>query len=120
MELSFDEQHRLGARIRELRLHLGLTQERLGELAEISAGYVAQVETGSAMPSIPALLRIAQALAVPVTALAIALDGETPDERARLISDASALLSACDVDELRLAVRLIAALRTEAGHASRT
>lgn len=111
MEMSFDEQKRLGARIRHVRLGLGLTQEKLGEISEISAGYVAQVETGTAMPSIPALLRIANALAVPVSGLVSALDQMEGSAGADLRAQATALLAGCDISQLQLAVRLIAALR---------
>lgn len=111
MESSFDEQKRLGMRIRQVRLGLGLTQEKLGELAEISSGYVAQVETGTAMPSIPALLRIADALAAPISGLVSALDHVDGAESEDLRAEAAALLAGCDKNQLRLAVRLIAAIR---------
>lgn len=118
MELSFEEQRRLGERIRKLRLDLRLTQEKLAEASQISAGYVAQVETGSAVPSVPALLRIAGALSVPVSSIISALDAVPDDAGADLRAQAVALLEGCDVAQLHLALKLIAAVRSGEDSAS--
>lgn len=54
----------LGARIRVRRLQLGLTQERLGERAQLHRTYVASLERGHRNIPVVTLLRLAQALGV--------------------------------------------------------
>ena len=110
METMADQQRRLGERIRELRHTRRLTQERLAEAAEISAPYVAQVETGNAMPSVYVLIRIAAALAVPLSGIVSALDTPSDDELTRLRDEVRVLLSACTQSQLRLVLRLISAV----------
>lgn len=113
MTASLHEQKLLGARIRELRLARGLTQERLAEASDISAPYVAQLETGTAMPSVPVLLRIAAALTVPVSGVVSALDAPQEGEEANLQAQIAALLARSDAAQLRLLLRMIAAIRAE-------
>ena len=52
----------IGRNIRRYRIKRGLTQEQLAELADLSAGYVRQVELGLKTLSLPTLFRIAEAL----------------------------------------------------------
>ncbi len=52
----------IGLNIRRYRLKCGLTQEQLAELADLSEGYIRQVEIGIKTLSLPALYRIAEAL----------------------------------------------------------
>jgi transcriptional regulator with XRE-family HTH domain len=59
----------LGARVRELRRHRGLTLKALGRETGLSHPFLSQVERGLARPSVVSVERIAQALAVPVGAL---------------------------------------------------
>jgi transcriptional regulator with XRE-family HTH domain len=46
-----------------------MTQEQLAEKAQLHRVYVAHIERGVKMPSLPALARIAAALRVPVARL---------------------------------------------------
>ncbi|MBI5886295.1 MAG: helix-turn-helix transcriptional regulator [Deltaproteobacteria bacterium] len=55
---------RLGRRIRMLRKNAGLTQERLGERANLSYKYIGEVERGGVNISIESLMRIAEAVDV--------------------------------------------------------
>jgi transcriptional regulator with XRE-family HTH domain len=59
----------LGARVRELRKDRGLTLKALGREAGLSHPFLSQLERGLARPSVGSVERIAQALAVPVSAL---------------------------------------------------
>lgn len=54
----------VGTRIRSLRQQLGLTQEQLGERAELHYSYIGQVERGDKMPSLRSLKKLAAALNV--------------------------------------------------------
>jgi transcriptional regulator with XRE-family HTH domain len=52
----------LGRNLRSRRKALGLTLVQVGELAELSATFVSQVERGRHRPSVPTLHRLARAL----------------------------------------------------------
>jgi len=59
----------LGARIQAQRLHRNLTQERLAERAGIDRSTVQRIEGGYTDPKFSHLLRIAQALDIPLAHL---------------------------------------------------
>lgn len=67
---------RLGEKIKERRLELGLTQEKLGHASDVGNSNVRSYENGRALPSLFTLIRIAQALQVHPGAL---LDDVTPE-----------------------------------------
>jgi transcriptional regulator with XRE-family HTH domain len=52
----------LGRRIRSAREALGMSQSELGR--PLTRGYVSQVESGRTLPSLPALLHLAERLGV--------------------------------------------------------
>ena len=52
----------LGERIKKMRYNLNLTQEKLGEKANLHYTYIGQVERGEKTPSFKALQKIADAL----------------------------------------------------------
>ena len=57
----------VGARIRALRADRGLTLSQGGAAADLNVGYLSQVETDKASPSLETLAAIADALDVPIT-----------------------------------------------------
>jgi transcriptional regulator with XRE-family HTH domain len=61
--------HLVGENIRYLRKARGLTQEELGEQAELSYKFVGEVERGSVNPSLDSLAGIATALKVDIVKL---------------------------------------------------
>lgn len=54
----------IGSNVKAARLRCGITQERLAEIADVGASYIAQIESGKKMMSIPVLLKMAGALNV--------------------------------------------------------
>lgn len=52
----------LGARVREIRLKKGLTQEKLAEICDISPSYIGIIERGDKKLSVETLVKIASAL----------------------------------------------------------
>jgi transcriptional regulator with XRE-family HTH domain len=54
----------VGTNIRQLRTAKGMTLDKLASMRELTRGYISLVERGLKMPSIAALLRIAEALEV--------------------------------------------------------
>jgi transcriptional regulator with XRE-family HTH domain len=61
--------HALAAKLRELRLERGITQERLAFLAKLHPTYISMLENGRKSPTVDALERIAWALEVKVSAI---------------------------------------------------
>ena len=61
-ELPSDARVLLGRAVRKRRLKLGLSQERLGELADLHRTYIADVERGARNLSLLSILKISQAL----------------------------------------------------------
>ena len=62
-------QRPLAARLRALRQERGLTLDALAQLAALDKSYLSRLERGLKAPSIDTLLRLAQALDVPVAEL---------------------------------------------------
>ncbi len=59
----------LGLNIKVERVKRGLTQEKLGELAEISTKHITKIESGDVSPSIYLVYKIAKALNVSIAKL---------------------------------------------------
>lgn len=57
------------ARLRELRIHQGLTQEQLCEAADVSVDAVNRIENGTRIPTLSTLASLARALGVDVVDL---------------------------------------------------
>lgn len=53
-----------GERVRHHRKHLGISQEKLGELAGLHRTYVGHVERGEVNPTLSSIVRLADALEV--------------------------------------------------------
>ncbi len=98
----------VGRRIRELRLARGYSQERLAELSGTSGVHIGRLEHG-ATPSLPLADAIARALGVPLAALVAPVPGDSELEQLR--AQAQALLGGLEPEQLRLAVRILAAFR---------
>jgi transcriptional regulator with XRE-family HTH domain len=63
VEINYEE---VGARIRKTRKSMGLTQEQLAEICEISAAFEGHIERGTRKLSVDTLVQIANALNVTV------------------------------------------------------
>ena len=61
-QFSSDARALFGRAVKKRRLKLGLSQERLGELADLHRTYIADVERGARNLSLLSILKIAQAL----------------------------------------------------------
>ena len=61
-----DIRKKLGARIRELRQSAGITQEELGEKAELNYKFIGELERGQVNVSLDSIVRIAEALGVKI------------------------------------------------------
>lgn len=62
-------QHQFGARVRELRLAIGINQEAFADKCGFARTYMSRIETGGANPSINAIKVLADALGVSISDL---------------------------------------------------
>lgn len=60
---------KLGKKVRQLRIDLEITQEKLGEMTNLDRTYISGIERGIRNPSIAAIERLAKALKVKVSDL---------------------------------------------------
>ena len=67
----------IGAKLKELRILKGLTQEELADRAELSKGFISQLERDLTSPSIATLMDILQCLGTTIGEFF----NETPDEQ---------------------------------------
>ena len=67
----------IGAKLKELRILKGLTQEELADRAELSKGFISQLERDLTSPSIATLMDILQCLGTSIGEFF----NETPEEQ---------------------------------------
>jgi len=79
----------LGGCVRVVRLDRGLSQEQLAEMSGLSQPFVGQVERGGHAPNVMHLLRVAEALRVPLAVLVdeAADPSPVPGARGRRVTD---------------------------------
>lgn len=88
----------IGQRLRQRRNELGLTRERMSELADIGAGYYGQLEVGTSQMSVDTLLKLSGAMHLPMEYILLGQGWEPSDPDA--VID---LLKRCTPRELKLA-----------------
>ncbi|RJX35941.1 MAG: XRE family transcriptional regulator [Desulfarculus sp.] len=98
----------LGRRVRDLRTSRGMTQEELGELANINYKYLGGIERGERNPSLENLARIASGLGVRLRDLFV-LEHEIPT-LSGLKAHVAETLASADEKKLRQVARLLDAL----------
>lgn len=62
-----EEENKLGNRIKVIRKSLGLTQEKLAELANIDNKHLSKIENGAHLPSFKTIEKLSLALGVDIT-----------------------------------------------------
>ena len=88
----------IGQRLRQRRQELGLTREKMAELADIGTGYYGQLEVGTSQMSIDTLIKLSQSMHLPMEYILFGT-GDAPGD-ASAVQD---LLSRCTPRELKLA-----------------
>jgi transcriptional regulator with XRE-family HTH domain len=105
----------LGARVRELRLARGWSQQRLADETGLCKDAVTRIERGTRKPRLETLKQIAAAVGLPLTKL-IDFDETAPQERAsdshaqllqRLLDDLDPQLTEAVITFVRSLVRVI-------------
>lgn len=102
----------IGRRIRDARLKIGLTQEKLGERADVHYSYIGQVERGHKTPSIHTLRKIAYALNTPVESLLEESDNYQISSNQLLLGELTNLVRDCSSADLKFFITIIRLLKT--------
>ena len=98
----------IGRRVRKMRHLRSMTQEKLAEYANISTVYVSHIETGTAKPSLPVIVAIADALDVRVDALLY----DTPRQGASIaVDEIATVLERCTADQARIIADVVKATK---------
>lgn len=71
----------VGQRIRNYRVELGLSQEKLAELSGCHPTYIGQLERGEKNATIESIEKISKALDIPMSKLFDSLGGKRNDEQ---------------------------------------
>jgi len=97
------KKNKIGTRLRKFRYSMDLTQQRLGEKADLHYSYIGQVERGDKTPSLKALIKIADALNISIEELIREekKEGEDQETLEKIkIKNINKLLSERDPEEL--------------------
>jgi transcriptional regulator with XRE-family HTH domain len=97
----------IGHRIREERLRLNLTQEKLAEDVELTTSYIGQVERGERNFTLENLIKVANRLGVTVDYL---LSDSVDAEKDTTVIQLAQLLNGRTLNEKELALSLVRTL----------
>lgn len=97
----------LGRNIRSVRNEKGLTQEKLAELANISATHISNIENGKAKVSLSVIFSISNVLGCSVEAL---VTGNMQKERENTVNVFDSLLHMCNSYERRIIIDTVQSL----------
>jgi transcriptional regulator with XRE-family HTH domain len=99
----------IGKRIKERRLDLGLTQEKLAEAAGVGIQHTSKIENGHTKLSLPVIISIANALNTTVDNLLLDnIDASRPDVIHEM---ESSIFSDCSAEELNILRKTATALK---------
>lgn len=104
-----DIKRKLGERISELRKILGLTQEKLAELSDLSPNFIGSIERGIKTPQVKTLERIAKSLEVEVEDL-FDFKGKKRKDKGKLLKRLISILEKSDYEDIKLATDIIEAI----------
>ena len=80
------EQGAYGARIKQLRIGKGLTQEQLAERVRVTRTYIAKIENGSQVGPLELAIEFADLFEVSLNYLLLGVEWEARDRKQRLQS----------------------------------
>lgn len=92
----------VGQKIRDKRMKLGITQEKLAELCLISVSYVAHIERGTRSISLDTAVRVANALDMSLDFLLL----DEIHSHSRMIDSLQTELDRCTPEQIEKFVRL--------------
>lgn len=92
----------IGQRLRQRRQELGLTQDKMSELADIGSGYYGQLEVGTSQMSVDTLIKLSRSMHLPMEYILFG-EGYTSGDPSPVID----LLQHCTPRELSLAENML-------------
>ena len=92
----------IGHRLRLRRQELGLTREKMSELADIGTGYYGQLEVGTSQMSIDTLIKLSKSMHLPMEYIVLGTEYE-PGNASPVID----MLNHCTPRELALAEEVL-------------
>lgn len=92
----------IGLRLRQRRQELGLTREKMSELADIGSGYYGQLEVGTSQMSIDTLIKLSRSMRLTMEYIIFG-EGDQPGDATPIMD----LLSRCTPRELHLAEEVL-------------
>ena len=92
----------IGHRLRLRRQELGLTRERMSELADIGTGYYGQLEVGTSQMSVDTLIKLSKSMHLSMEYILFGT-GYEPGDTSAIVN----LLNACTPRELALAEEVL-------------
>ena len=92
----------IGQRLRQRRQELGLTREKMSELADIGTGYYGQLEVGTSQMSIDTLIKLSRSMHLPMEYILFG-EGEGVGDSSAILD----LLHRCSPRELKLAKEVL-------------
>lgn len=92
----------IGQRLRQRRQELGLTREKMSELADIGTDYYGQLEVGTSQMSIDTLIKLSRSMHLSMEYILFG-EGEKPGDPSAMID----LLQRCTPRELKLAEEVL-------------
>ena len=98
----------LGQRIRTARLSAGMSQEQLAEKVDLTSQHISHTEVASTKISLPALVKIANALHTSIDKL---LCDRKKKKKTYLLDDVKMVFSDCDADEIYVMLEAAAAVK---------
>lgn len=101
---------KVGKRIREFRKAQRISQQELGERADLNYKYIGGVERGERNPSVESLVKIAKGLKVDVGDFFNVDDSRQLSEKERIYNQIIGLLGDKSTKELKLAKRMLTSL----------
>ena len=94
----------IGARIRERRLKLNMSQSELGELAHVAASHISDIELGKRQVRLATFVRIAEALQTSADQLIL---HDVPETKKILLADLDEMLQTCSASEHETVIRVV-------------
>ncbi len=98
----------LGQRIRTARLAAGLSQEQLAEMVGLTSQHISHTEVASTKISLPALVKIANALHTSVDKL---LSDSVQESKSHLMADVQTVFADCEPDEMYVMLEAATAVK---------
>ena len=98
----------IGRRVKSARIKMGMTQEFLSYLIDVTPAHMSNIETGKTKVSLPTLIAIANALSISVDTLLC--DNEL-NTKIIFVGEAKEIFRDCDEYEIRLLVEILKAAK---------